>query len=131
MAFNLEDFFDEPLLNDLRTDKIDIFRLVNIGTELDSEEAFVEYKNVSANLEFKNIDNPDVANFDRRPVLKTISIHCSNDIDLKNNDKIIAYKLNSKGEEMAEYTGVIGEPSYTQSGVEAMLIIDGGQKHGN
>ena len=129
MDFNtiFEKAFKEPEFQYLRSDKIDIARLENIGTELDPQEVFVEYKNVSCNLQFVTLDNPDPNSVDRRPTIKTINIHCDSDIDLRNNDKITAYKLSSEGDLLQRtYEGVIGQPSVTQSGITAMMTIDGG-----
>jgi len=127
MTFNFEEAFGDIIPNLFHTDKIDISRLQNIGTPDEPNEILVEYKDIKCNLEFVTIDNPDPSQISSRPVIKTINIHCRVHDDLKNNDKIIAYKQDADGNTIGRpYVGVVGEPSVTQSGTTAMMTIVGG-----
>lgn len=109
------------------TDKMDIGRRTSIinpdGTEGETNPEQPLYTDVACHISFKNIDNPDPNTSETRPINKLVTISCPVSTDLQNGDLITAYKLNSSGETLETYVGVIGEPSTSMSRKVADMAI--------
>lgn len=109
------------------TDKIDIARRIEItnpdGTSGESGVDTPLYTNVPCHISFEQIDNPDTNTVETRPIIKTLVINCSIDIDLQNGDFITAYKLDFAGNTIESYKGVIGEPTSSMSRKTANMEV--------
>lgn len=101
------------------TDKIDIGRRTEIenpdGTTGETNPEEPLYKDIPCHISFISADNPDSNSVDTKPIITGLRINCSLDVDLQNGDYITAYKLNSKGETLEIYKGIIGFPTVTES----------------
>lgn len=109
------------------TDKIDIGRRTSIvnpdGTEGETTPTTPIYTDVPCHISFSNYDNPDPNTAETRPVNKSLVINCSLDVDLQNGDFITAYKLDNSGNVIETYSGVIGEPTSSQSRKTANMEV--------
>ena len=81
------------------------------------------YENIPCNIEITSADNPDPATIDVMPIVKSLTIFCSLDIDLKNGDTIWAKILSDDGELLEEYKGIIGFPSVSQSRKSVTMAV--------
>lgn len=101
------------------TDKMDIGRRIEIenpdGTTGETTPEQPIYTNVPCHISFSNVDNPDPNTAETRPIIKSLTINCSVDIDLQNGDLVTAYKLANDGTVIESYTGTIGEPTTSMS----------------
>jgi len=112
------------------TDLMDIGRRISIidpetGITGETKPEDPIYRNVKCHIEFNSPDNPDPQSIDIMPKIISITIHCHIDIDLQNNDFIVAKKCDAKGEVLAVYKGIIGNPIMNQSRQSAILGISG------
>lgn len=73
------------------------------------------YSNIPCNIQMNSADNANPETVDVTPIVTSLTIHLDNDVDIKNNDYIIAKKLDHKGNLLATYGGVCGYPSQYQS----------------
>lgn len=109
------------------TDKIDIARRIEItnpdGTTSESGIDTPLYRNVPCHISFSQADNPNPNTAETRPIIKTLVINCSIDIDLQNGDFITAYKLDFLGNTIESYNGIIGEPTSSMSRKTANMEV--------
>ena len=113
--------------NAMDTDRMDIGRRIEIenpdgslGETMPDEPI---YTDMPCHISFNSHDNPDPLSVDTKPIIVSITIHCSTDIDLQNNDYIYAKKLKSDGTVMETYAGVIGFPQFDQSGQSVIMTV--------
>lgn len=109
------------------TDKIDIARRTEVenpdGTSGEALDNVPIYEGVACHISFSNYDNPDPNTAETRPVIKSLVINCSIDVDLQNGDFITAYKLDNDGNTIETYQGTIGEPTSSQSRKTANMEV--------
>ena len=107
------------------TDKMDIIRRMEIinpdGTTGETSSDTPVYKDVPCHISFVTADNPNPETIDTKPVIVGLQINCGLEVDLQNNDYIIAYKLSDSGEVLETYKGTIGFPTTTQSRKSAQM----------
>lgn len=115
-----------PISDALDTDFLDIKRQVEGSPERD-----LIYTNIPCHIAIKTSDNPDPESVDIQPIITSLRIHCSNWVDLKNHDYVIAKKCDLNGNILNYYEGAIGEPA-TSMGRQyvtlAMTTIDKGEQ---
>lgn len=101
------------------TDKIDIHRKMEIqnpdGTTGETSINVPLYTQVDCHISFISSDNPDAKTSDMKPIIIGLMINCPLEVDLQNNDYIIAYKMSNDGNVLETYRGIIGEPTVAQS----------------
>ncbi|MEG0431066.1 MAG: hypothetical protein RR420_05580 [Anaerovoracaceae bacterium] len=109
------------------TDKMDIGRRIEIenpdgstGETLPEEPIYID---VPCNISFKEIDNPDTETFKTKPIIMALQINCDLNVDLLNNDYIVAKKCDYKGEVLQTYKGNIGHPATDQNRTWAIMDI--------
>lgn len=121
----------EPIGQSMRafdTDKMSISRRTEIinpdGTTGETSSDTPIYENVACHIDFISSDNPDSATADTQPIIIGIRIHCGLEVDIQNGDYIVASKLANNGEVLETYSGIIGEPTVTQSRKSAEMKME-------
>lgn len=105
-GFNFQQIAD-TITQYVDTDYIDIKRNIDgVLTEV--------YSNVLCHIAYKQIDNPNPETVDINPIIQTLTIHCMNYVDIRNEDFIIAKKTDIDGNIIAVYKGRCGNPSVSQ-----------------
>ena len=79
------------------------------------------YSNVPCHLAFNSTDNPDPNSVDTKPIIQSINVHCGNWVDLRNNDFIVAKRMDNAGNLLKVYSGRCGNPIVSQ-GRQKVLI---------
>lgn len=104
------------LSNFMDSDFIDIKR--DSGGKL--EEV---YSNVPCHLAFNSTDNPDPNSVDIKPIIQSITIHCGNWVDLRNNDFIVAKRMDNAGNLLKVYSGRCGNPVVSQGRQKVLITM--------
>lgn len=112
----------EPIGEAMRafdTDKMSIYRRMPVenpdGTTGETSQNVPIYENVDCHIAFIDADNPDSATVQTRPIIMGIRIHCGLEVDIQNGDYVVANKLSNNGDILETYSGIVGEPSVTES----------------
>lgn len=123
---NFEPIGDAMKLFD--TDEMDIHRKMEVenpdGTTGETPQDVPLYTKVACHISFVTADNPSSLTADTQPVIVGLKINCSLDVDLQNGDYIVARKLSNSGEILETYSGIIGEPSVSQSRKSAQMKME-------
>ena len=80
------------------------------------------YTDVKCHLSPRETPNPDPVTAGTMPIIISLTIICSTDIDLQNADFITARRIDSRGNILAEYEGTIGVPVVNQSRQRAIMV---------
>lgn len=72
------------------------------------------YSNISCHVAFVSADNPDPATVDIKPVIQSLNVHFPLWVDVKNNDFIVAKRMDGDGNLLAVYSGRCGNPIVSQ-----------------
>lgn len=118
------------LSNIMDTDLIDIGRKMEITNpdgsigETDVKEPI--YQGIPCHISFNSVDNANPNTIDTVPIIISITINCSINIDLQNNDYVTAYKVAHNGDILETYTGFVGQAVVTQSRKSVQLIVSKG-----
>lgn len=111
----------------LDTDKIDIGRRMSIttpdGWESTTNENDPLYVNIPCHIEFKTIDNPNLANEPTNPIITSCTVYCKKTVDVKNGDYITLKICDVNGTILDIKTGIAGEPRTTPSRIEFSVGI--------
>ena len=99
------------------TDYIDIKR--DVGNELQEI-----YSNIPCHIAFNSADNPDPTSIDTKPIIQSISIHISNWVDIRNNDFIVAKRMDNKGNILIVYSGRCGNPVVSQGRKKVVMSMN-------
>lgn len=84
------------------------------------------YSNVSCHIAYNSTDNPNPNSVDVKPIIQSINIHLPNWVDIRNNDYIIAKKMNGNGTEiLGTYNGRCGNPVISQSRKKVVMNMQG------
>lgn len=100
----------EPLHNFLDSDYIDIYR-----KSADSAKREEIYSNISCHIAINTADNPNPNSVDTKPIITSLVIHMPTWVDIKNDDYVIAKKMNISGEILALYSGTVGYPAVSMA----------------
>lgn len=110
------------------TDKMDIYRRMEIqnpdGTTGETSTDTPIYKDVACHIAFIIADNPNPETIDTKPVVVGLQINCPLEVDLQNNDYVIAKKLANDGTVLETYKGIIGFPTTSQSRKSAEMKME-------
>ena len=104
--------------NVMDTDYIDIKRNVN-GSLVEM------YSNVPCHIAYMSVDNPDPLNVDVKPIIQGMTIHVPLWVDVRNDDFIIAKKMDSNGNAAGIYSGRCGNPVVSQGRKKVMVQMLG------
>ena len=108
----------EVVSQTMDTDYIDIKRNI--------EGSLIEvYSNVSCHIAYASIDNPDPTTVDIRPIIQAITIHLPLWVDIRNDDFIIAKKIDSDGAVAGIYSGRCGNPVVSMGRKKVLMQMGG------
>lgn len=79
------------------------------------------YSNVPCHLAFNSTDNPDPNSVDTKPIIQSINVHCGNWVDLRNNDFIVAKRMDNAGNLLKVYSGRCGNPIVSQGRQKVLM----------
>lgn len=100
--------------NIMDTDYIDIKR--------DVDSSLVEvYSNIPCHIAYVSIDNPNADTVDIKPIIQGITVHIPLWVDVRNNDFIIAKKIDSNGNIAGVYSGRCGNPVVSQGRKKVLM----------
>lgn len=109
----------ETIHNFLDSDYIDIFR-----KSADSAKREEIYSNISCHIAIKTADNPDPNSVDTKPIVTSLVIHMPTWVDIKNDDYVIAKKMNISGEILALYSGTVGYPAVSMARQSVNMLME-------
>ena len=89
------------------TDYVDIKR--DVSSQLQEV-----YSNIPCHIAFASTDNPDPATVDIKPIIQSLNVHFPLWVDVKNNDFIVAKRMDNNGNLLAVYSGRCGNPIVSQ-----------------
>ena len=98
------------------SDFIDIKR--DVGSNLQEL-----YSNIPCHIAFATTDNPDPTTVDIKPIIQSINIHMPLWVDIKNNDFIVAKRMNSEGNLLKTYSGRCGNPIVSQGRQKVLMTM--------
>ena len=104
----MSEFFD--------SDFIDIKR--DVGSNLQEI-----YSNIPCHISFTSTDNPDPTSVDIKPIIQSIIVHMPLWVDIKNDDFIIAKRMDSKGNLLKTYSGRCGNPIVSQGRQKVLMTM--------
>ena len=79
------------------------------------------YSNVPCHLAFNSTDNPDPNSVDTKPIIQSINVHCGNWVDLRNNEFIVAKRMDNAGNLLKVYSGRCGNPIVSQGRQKVLM----------
>jgi len=65
-------------------------------------------------IAMQSADNADITEFFAQPVIKSLEIYTFPEIDLQNGDVLTASKQNLAGQQIAQWSGLCGQPHVFQ-----------------
>ena len=89
------------------TDYVDIKR--DVSSQLQEV-----YSNIPCHIAFASTDNPDPTTVDIKPIIQSLNVHFPLWVDVKNNDFIIAKRMDNDGNLLEVYSGRCGNPIVSQ-----------------
>lgn len=99
------------------TDYVDIKR--DVGNELQEI-----YSNIPCHIAFNSADNPDPMSVDTKPIIQSINIHIANWVDIRNNDFLVAKRMDNKGNILIVYSGRCGNPVVSQGRKKVVMSMN-------
>ena len=72
------------------------------------------YSNIPCHIAFASTDNPNPETVDIKPIIQSLNIHFPLWVDVKNNDFLIAKRLDNNGNLLTVYSGRCGNPIVSQ-----------------
>ena len=98
------------------SDFIDIKR--DVGSNLQEM-----YSNVPCHIAFASTDNPDPTTVDTKPIIQSINVHMPLWVDIKNNDFIVAKRMDSEGNLLKTYSGRCGNPIVSEGRQKVLMTM--------
>lgn len=83
------------------------------------------YTNIPCHVSYASTDNPDPTSVDTKPIIQSLTVHLQNWVDVRNNDFIIAKKVDSNGNIATVYSGRCGNPVVSQSRKKISMQMNG------
>ena len=83
------------------------------------------YSNIPCHISYNSTDNPDSSSVDIKPIIQSITVNLPNWVDVRNDDFIVAKKMNENNELMAVYSGRCGNPVVSQSRKKFIMNMQG------
>ena len=99
------------------TDYVDIKR--DVGNELQEI-----YSNIPCHIAFNSADNPDPMGVDIKPIIQSVNIHTPNWVDIRNNDFLVAKRMDNKGNILIVYSGRCGNPVVSQGRKKVVMSMN-------
>lgn len=98
------------------SDLIDIKR--DVGSNLQEI-----YSNIPCHIAFVSTDNPDPTTVDTKPIIQSINVHMPLWVDIKNNDFIVAKRMDSDGNLLKTYSGRCGNPIVSEGRQKILMTM--------
>lgn len=83
------------------------------------------YSNISCHIAFTSTDNPNPETVDIKPIIQSLTIHFPLWVDVKNDDFIIAKRMDNNGNLLAVYSGRCGNPIVSEGRQKVMVTMSG------
>jgi len=83
------------------------------------------YSNILCHIAFTSTDNPNPETVDIKPIIQSLTIHFPLWVDVKNNDFIIAKRMDNNGNLLAVYSGRCGNPIVSQGRQKVLVTMSG------
>ena len=83
------------------------------------------YSNIQCHIAFTSTDNPNPETVDIKPIIQSLTIHFSLWVDIKNNDYIIAKRMDNNGNLLAVYSGRCGNPIVSEGRQKVLVTMSG------
>lgn len=99
------------------TDFLDVRR--DVGSELQEI-----YSNIPCHIAFNSADNPDPMSVDTKPIIQSVNIHTPNWVDIRNNDFLVAKRMDNKGNILIVYSGRCGNPVVSQGRKKVVMSMN-------
>ena len=99
------------------SDYVDIKR--DVGNELQEI-----YSNIPCHIAFNSADNPDPTSVDTKPIIQSVNIHTPNWVDIRNNDFLVAKRMDNKGNILIVYSGRCGNPVVSQGRKKVVMSMN-------
>ena len=81
------------------------------------------YSNIPCHISFNSTDNPDPTSVDTKPIIQSINVHMPLWVDIKNNDFIIAKRMDNAGNLLMTYSGRCGNPIVSQGRQKVLMSM--------
>lgn len=115
-GFNFEQI-DNIISELFDTDFLDVRR--DVGSELQEI-----YSNIPCHIAFNSADNPDPTSVDTKPIIQSVNIHTPNWVDIRNNDFLVAKRMDNKGNILIVYSGRCGNPVVSQGRKKVVMSMN-------
>ena len=99
------------------SDYVDIKR--DVGNELQEI-----YSNIPCHIAFNSSDNPDPTSVDTKPIIQSVNIHTPNWVDIRNNDFLVAKRMDNEGNILIVYSGRCGNPVVSQGRKKVVMSMN-------
>ena len=83
------------------------------------------YSNIECHIAFTSTDNPNPETVDIKPIIQSLTVHFPLWVDVKNNDFIIAKRMDNNGNLLAVYSGRCGNPIVSQGRQKVLVTMSG------
>ena len=101
------------------TDSIDVWRI----TSAEPDRVLV-CSDVKCHIEMQSADNPNPVAVDVPPIIQSLRVHMPTWVDIRNNDFVVAKKMDSAGNVIITYRGVCGFPAVDQARQSVLLTMN-------
>lgn len=81
------------------------------------------YSNIPCHIAFNSTDNPDPTSVDTKPIIQSINVHMPLWVDIKNNDFLIAKRMDSEGNLLKTYSGRCGNPIVSEGRQKVLMTM--------
>jgi hypothetical protein len=81
------------------------------------------YSNIPCHIAFNSTDNPDPTSVDTKPIIQSINVHMPLWVDIKNNDFIVAKRMDNAGNLLMTYSGRCGNPIVSQGRQKVLMTM--------
>lgn len=83
------------------------------------------YSNIPCHIAFASTDNPDPTSVDTKPIIESIHVHFPVWVDVKNNDFLVAKRMDGGGNLLKTYSGRCGDPIVSQGRQKVLMTMSG------
>ena len=81
------------------------------------------YSNIPCHIAFASTDNPDPTTVDTKPIIQSINVHMPLWVDIRNNDFIVAKRMDSRGNLLKTYSGRCGNPVVSEGRQKVLMTM--------
>lgn len=81
------------------------------------------YSNILCHVAFSSVDNPNPETVDVKPIIQSLNVHFPLWVDVKNNDFIVAKRMDNDGNLLTVYSGRCGNPIVSQGRKKVLVTM--------